>query len=216
MTISIDNEDRDMLSDHVRSFIKNAPGGTCRTLREFQQIAGYINWSLDVYTLFKPALSNLYAKMSGKNEPFAKIHVNQAVISDLTWFLERICLSSGVHLIEDPDWDQEAADVVLFTDACPTGLGFFYLKDLRRFQCIIDYAGGNTAPKETIFFFEVLAVCSALLHPLGSYLVTQKVMIFTDNTNTVDLYVLYLLTTRSSRSPSTPFLLTTVCYALFT
>jgi len=184
MTITMDAEDRDTLSDHVHSFIKNTPGGTRRTLREFQQIAGYINWSLNVYPLFKPALSNLYAKMSGKTESFAKIHVNQAIVTDLTWFLNRICLSSGVHLIEDPDWDQAAADVVLFADACLSGLGFFYLRDLRGYQCAIDYG----APKETILFFEALAVCSALLHALDSFSAAHKVMIYTDNTNTVNIF----------------------------
>ena len=43
MRVSMDEEDRVKLIQHVADFTAIAPGGTRRTLREFQQIAGWIN-----------------------------------------------------------------------------------------------------------------------------------------------------------------------------
>ena len=43
MRVSMDEEDRVKLIQHVADFTAIAPGGTHRTLREFQQIAGWIN-----------------------------------------------------------------------------------------------------------------------------------------------------------------------------
>src|SRR5271168_5413960 len=64
MRVSMDEEDRTRLIHQVSEFTATAPGGTRRTLREFQQLAGWINWSFNVFPLLKPALSNIYEKMS--------------------------------------------------------------------------------------------------------------------------------------------------------
>ena len=45
MRVSMDNTDKDQLIKYITDFVATAPGGTCRTLREFQQLAGWINWS---------------------------------------------------------------------------------------------------------------------------------------------------------------------------
>ena len=86
MHVSMDEEDRVRLLERISEFAATAPGGTRRTLREFQQLAGWINWVFNVYPLLKPALLNVYAKIGGKTEVHAKIFVNKAVIRDLNWF----------------------------------------------------------------------------------------------------------------------------------
>src|SRR6202522_662937 len=78
MRVSMDEEDRNRLLQHVTDFTATAPGGTRRTLREFQQLAGWINWSFNVLPLLKPALSNVYAKIGGKHQSHAKIFVSKA------------------------------------------------------------------------------------------------------------------------------------------
>ena len=54
MRVSMDEEDRVRLLQHVSDFAATAPGGMRRTLREFQQLAGWINWSSNVVLLLKP------------------------------------------------------------------------------------------------------------------------------------------------------------------
>src|ERR1700678_3418021 len=71
MRVSMDEEDRNRLLQHVTDFTATAPGGTRRTLREFQQLAGWINWSFNVLPLLKPALSIVYAKIGGKHQSHA-------------------------------------------------------------------------------------------------------------------------------------------------
>ena len=78
----MDEEDKTRLLQNVKEFSATAPGGTRRTLREFQQLTGWINWSFNVFPLLKPALSNVYAKMKGKVETHAKIFVSKAVVRD--------------------------------------------------------------------------------------------------------------------------------------
>ena len=98
MRVSMDEEDWSRLIQQVSEFIATAPGGTRCTLREFQQLAGWINWSFNVFPLLKPALSNIYAKIAGKSESHAKIFVSKAVIRDLDWFVEHVRSSDGVYL----------------------------------------------------------------------------------------------------------------------
>ena len=153
MRVSMDEEDQTRLIQQISDFIATAPGGTRRTLREFQQLAGWINWSFNVFPLLKPALSNVYAKISGKSESHAKIFVSKAVIRDLHWFVEHVRNSDGVYLFEDVDWDAEQADVIAYSDACLSGLGFFFENSDEGFQCSVP----QQPPKDTIFYFEALA-----------------------------------------------------------
>ena len=159
MRVSMDEEDRLRLIQRIMDFTATAPGGTRRTLKEFQQLAGWVNWSLNVFPLLKPALSNVYAKIGGKTESHAKIFVSKAVVKDLTWFVSHVQASNGVYLFQDEDWDVHQADLVAYTDACLTGLGFFFERTAEGFQCLVP----EHPPKDTIFYFEALAVVSLSL-----------------------------------------------------
>jgi hypothetical protein len=100
MRVLMDEEDRIRLIRQVSEFLATAPGGTRRTLWEFQQLAGWMNWSFNVFPLLKPALSNVYEKIGGKTESHAKIFVSKAVIRDLDWFILHARKSDGIYLFE--------------------------------------------------------------------------------------------------------------------
>ena len=90
-------------------------------------------------------------KIGGKSESHAKIFVSKAVIRDLDWFVEHVQNSDGVYLFENVDWDTEQADIVAYSDACLSGLGFFFEHSKEGFQCLVP----QDPPRDTIFFFEV-------------------------------------------------------------
>lgn len=184
MRVSMDEEDRTRLLQRVSDFSATAPGGTRRTLREFQQLAGWINWSFNVFPMLKPALSNVYAKIGGKTESHAKIFVSKAVIRDLDWFASHVRRSDGVYLFEDVDWRFEQADIVAYSDACLSGLGFYLETSNEGFQCLVP----QLPPKDTIFYFEALAVASIVDAVTRSSSIPSRLLIFSDNTNTVDIF----------------------------
>ena len=63
MSISISDERRKTLIQQVAEFTKP---GKRQILKEFQSVAGRVNWSLAVFPLLKPGLSAMYAKMADK------------------------------------------------------------------------------------------------------------------------------------------------------
>lgn len=63
MTITMPSDAQQDLITAIRSF---AHFGQRRSLREFQSLAGWINWALNAYPLLRPGLSVLYSKISGK------------------------------------------------------------------------------------------------------------------------------------------------------
>ena len=158
----MDEEDRVRLVQRVMDFTATAPGGTRRTLKEFQQLAGWINWSFNVFPLLKPALSNIYAKIAGKTESHAKIFVSKAVA----------------------DWDVHQADLVAYTDACLSGLGFYFERTAEGFQCQVP----EHPPKDTIFYFEALAVVSVVDAVTRLPSIPSRLLVFSDNTNSVDIF----------------------------
>ena len=184
MRILMDDEDCMRLIQHVTDFIATVPGGTRRTLHEFQQLAGWINWSFNVFPLLKPALSNVYAKLSGKVDSYAKVYVNKAVVRDLEWFVSHVQQSDGIFLFKDIDWQAHQADIVAYSDACLSGLGFYLQNTCEGFQCEVPH----DSPRDTIFYFEVLAVVSVVEAVTRLSSVPNRLLVFTDNTNTVDIF----------------------------
>ena len=163
MWVSMDGEDCDKLIQHIVNFTATAIKGTRRTLQEFQQLAGWINWSFNVFPLLKPNLSNMYAKISGKTESHAKIFVSKVV---------------------DVDWSKQQADFIAYCDACLSGLGFFFKGSKKGFQCVVP----QCPPKDMIFYFEALAVVSIVEAVRQLPSIPQRLLIFSDNTNTVDIF----------------------------
>src|SRR5271168_3780726 len=184
MRVSMDNTDQEKLIQHVSDFSATAPGGTRRTLREFQQLAGWVNWSFNVFPLLKPALSNVYMKIKGKTQSHAKIFVSKAVIQDLSWFVSHVQRSDGVYLFEDVDWDVQNANVTAYSDACMSGLGFFFEQSKNGYQCVVP----QNPLQGTIFYFEALAVVSVIDAITRLPSIPTRVLIFSDNSNTVDIF----------------------------
>jgi hypothetical protein len=180
----MDEEDRTRLIKNVTDFSATAPGGTRRTLREFQQLAGWINWSYNVFPLLKPALSNVYAKIRGKTESHAKIFVSKAVVQDLDWFVSHVQKSDGIYLFEDVNWELGQAEITAYSDACLSGLGFFFENSREGFQCVVP----QEPPKDTIFYFEMLAVVSVIDAVTRLPTVPTRLLIFSDSANTVDIF----------------------------
>ena len=64
--------------------------------------------------------------MNGKRNRDQRVYINNAIHEDLTWALTHIKNSDGVHLWKSLTWDPSEADHVMYCDACPEGMGFWY------------------------------------------------------------------------------------------
>jgi len=181
LTITMPLEARRELIDAIRVF---ANPNQRRSLRDFQRLAGWVNWALNVYPLLRSGLSNIYEKMRRGVSAFQKLSINNAIRDELHWLANHLELSDGVHIIRSQEWTRTQAQDTFFCDACPTGMGFWSSKTYEGFQCAI--------PKTTrngIFFFEALTVLSALHHVCEHVLPKpQRLAILTDSANTFDMF----------------------------
>ncbi|KIK73628.1 hypothetical protein PAXRUDRAFT_177923, partial [Paxillus rubicundulus Ve08.2h10] len=59
-------------------------------LHEYQQLAGWVNWGLNVFPYLQPGLSVLYTKMSRKKKGFACICVNLQGVAELLWIANHL------------------------------------------------------------------------------------------------------------------------------
>ncbi|KAE9389328.1 hypothetical protein BT96DRAFT_774091, partial [Gymnopus androsaceus JB14] len=118
MTITMPLEARSDLLEEIQRF---AGVGKHWTLKEYQHLGGWINWSLNVYPLLHPGLLALYEKMAGKSRLNDQIWTNKAVIWELLWFAEKVEILDGMRMLDNEEWGVEEADLVLYCDACPAG-----------------------------------------------------------------------------------------------
>ena len=78
-----------------------------------------MNWVSDVLPLGHPALRKFYQKVSEKKNMNIGIALNADVTRNLKWLLEVIPKAVGVHFIDTMHWDDQEANLVLWTDTSP-------------------------------------------------------------------------------------------------
>ncbi|PBK81542.1 hypothetical protein ARMGADRAFT_948010 [Armillaria gallica] len=189
MTVTLPPESKAELIAAVREFIDTSSHR--RTVSEWKQLAGWMNWSLNMFPLLKPALCNVYEKISGRHKAYKKIYLNEAVKGDLEWFLHHIQASPGILLFDALDWDPEKeTNLTILCDACMSGMGFWIPELLLGFFAPVPC----DPPKDTIFFWEALCIVAALewfcesMRQDSTLTHRLQVTIKTDNSNTVDLF----------------------------
>ena len=162
MTLTLPEPAKVRLINELRFWVEKPPKTSSGSfkLKHWERLAGWFNWALNVYPLLRPALNNVYAKMGGKQNREQRVYINNAIREDLAWALTHVENSDGVHLFKSISWTPSLADFVIYCDACPEGLGFWYpfSKEGYYAPTPID------APTNAIFYFETLAILSALTH----------------------------------------------------
>ncbi|KAL7279056.1 hypothetical protein ACG7TL_006891 [Trametes sanguinea] len=193
MTVTLPDDARAKLLSAIHDFGNCSPGHRRRSLAEFQAFAGYANWAFNVFPALRPALSNIYDKMSGKSSRHAGIYINAAIISDLAWFAQHVERAKGIHLLTALAWTPAdlvpgaLADEFALTDASACGIGIFFPWHNLAFYCPLP----SDPPRDTIFFFEALAVCMAI-HRVAAWRsaarLVSRLAILSDNSNTVAMF----------------------------
>jgi hypothetical protein len=168
----------------LESFLESSTHGKRLELREFQRLAGWVNWALNVFPHLKPGLSNCYSKMAGKDNPKAQVYVNKRMREDLMWLINHLRSASGVRVYKSLFWDVTLSDLEIYCDASQDGLAFYIPSIRTAFRSDLPCE----PPTEHIFFFEALAVCSALHETTRLPSIPSKLTIHTDNSNTVNIY----------------------------
>ena len=100
------------------------------------------------------------------------------------WAVSHIECSPGVHLFKSFAWGPDSADFVIYCDACPDGMGFWYLVSKEGYYAPTPV----NVPTNVIFYFEALCVLSALVDVQRKAPHGSKVLIYTDNANCVDIF----------------------------
>ncbi|KDR82212.1 hypothetical protein GALMADRAFT_18481, partial [Galerina marginata CBS 339.88] len=196
MSITMPADSRCDLISAIRAF---AVPGRRPKLSDYQRLAGWINWSLNVFPLLRPGLSALYAKIKGKNQQYREIYVNKQVCGELLWVANHMESLPGIFMVDSVDWSLAHADLTILCDASPLAMGFWIPSLFLGFQSAFQNDGSLP-----IFFWEALSVLSALTWAVErSFPPPRRLLIFTDNSNTVSMF-------NSLRATSTynPILLT--------
>jgi len=158
--------------------------GVSWTLQWWQRLAGWMNWSFNVFPMICPALNNVYPKIFGKDQSLMKIWVNNDVWSDLKWAIGHLHNSLGVHLLSSVTWNAEDADETIFCDVCMDGLTFWYTNHWQGFFSPVS----SHLMGKMIFFYEALATTSATNNLQGMGMYHLKIMVYTDSMKTVNIF----------------------------
>lgn len=185
LTITLPKKKKMELLEELNRFIirKEHKRGKQFTLQEFLRLAGWLNWSFNVFPLIRPALNTLYAKISGMERKNALVRMNRMISQDLEWGEKHIKALSGIILLRELDWALGAADMNIFCDASSVGLGFWIENTNQGFYAKVPIE----VPDNMNFFREALCVASAL-NIVAPRLKNSHLVIYTDNQNTVDIY----------------------------
>ena len=180
LTFSLPKESKDRLSEGLSAWSLQ---GVRKTVKEWQQVAGWMNWVFNVFPLLRPCLNGLYDKIKGKKQE-ARIWANTSIWEDLLWAKALLDESSGVRLFKSTTWEVNEATCIAETDVCPQGFAFWYPNLGQGFA--------TTTPPDTpssqIIFYEALAVLSVLDNARYRFRSGSKIIIYCDNSVTVAMF----------------------------
>ena len=109
----------------------------------------------------------------------------------MSWAIDHLKCSDGIHLLTSFTWTPNSADFTIFCDACPDGMGFWYLVSKDGYYVPTPV----NIPSNVIFYLEALCVLSTLEHVQTKAEHGLKFLIYTDNSNTADIFTVYHPTT---------------------
>lgn len=183
LSISLDRQSRQEHVAAIRSFL--ATPSRRQPLIAWQRLLGWASWALNIAPLLRPALQSSYAKTRGKTSRGVLIFLNATVRRDLSWFADTLEAWDGIHLLEARAWGPEDADLKIYTDASGFGLGFWAPDRQVGFQAArFEHVRANGV----IFYWEALAVVSALEWACSLNPRPKRVAIYCDNSNTVSAF----------------------------
>lgn len=182
MTIRMGEQDREDLATALLTFL-GAPK-RAQPLRKWQSMLGWMNWALNAMPHARPALSSAYSKISGKSFAHAPVYLNADVRHDFEWFVARLRSGSGLSLIRGNNWTPSEADVTIYCDACPAGMGFWSPSHWKAFyfRCLPEFGKNSN-------FCEAAAIVSALQWALSLNLPSNpRILIYSDNLAAVEVF----------------------------
>ena len=169
-------------------------GSSSFPLKKWQCLAGWLNWSFNVYPHLCPCLNNIYHKIGGKERGEELIYVNNEIRADLVWAADHISKSDGVHLIRSFYWPLESACLTIYCDTSLTSMGFWLPDENVGYHSPIppNFIPHNLPARDWILPYESLCVLSALQHAADNLLMIHesdsRIVIFTDSNNTVNIF----------------------------
>ncbi|KAF9003626.1 hypothetical protein BDQ17DRAFT_1171017, partial [Cyathus striatus] len=99
LTISLDSAKWEELISFISWFCSLAP--IKHPLKEFQRLARWINWILNIFPLLHSGLFSIYQKTADKDEANLYIYINNAICSDLHWLLAHLHRQQDLLILED-------------------------------------------------------------------------------------------------------------------
>ena len=181
LTFTLPDVARDRLILELETWISDK--SSRYRLRRWQKLAGWINWALNVYPDLRPCLNAFYCKIAGKTKPSLYVRINNDVRDDFKWALDTLQHLPPVRLLHSLSWGPMDASLTVYCDACPKGMGFWFPATNAAFYSDVP---AHTPP--LIYYTEALCVLSAIQHCCDIMLSHQRLLIYTDNMNVVDIF----------------------------
>ena len=98
-------------------------------LKDFQCIAGHLNWALNIYPYLQPGPYVLYAKTASKLFQKALLWVNWDVKRELPWVVDHLLCSDSIYFLQSISWsfdDLSPSVPQVYCNASPFALGIWY------------------------------------------------------------------------------------------
>jgi len=181
LTFSLPTIARDRLTTELETWVSSK--NTRFRLRRWQKLGGWLNWVFNVYPMLRPSLTSFYQKVAGKTVSHQYVHINNDVRSDFAWALETLTHLQPVLLLHSLVWQPSEASLTAYCDACPEGLGFWFPSTEMGY-----YSTAPTNVPTLIFYLEALCVLSALELGCRKLPPHSRLLLYTDNQNTVDIF----------------------------
>jgi len=129
-------------------------------------------------------LQSAYSKISGKQISRTLVFLNCDVICHFTWLADTIDSFNSIHILDSIEWGQYDTDLTIYCDVSLTGLGFVIPSRKLGFTSTVPPISKLTM----IFYYEALAITSAVLWASGITPSIHCLLIYSDSLNCMEMF----------------------------
>src|SRR5258708_5796929 len=107
LTISLPKDKLTELRDMIRTFLKKR----AQPLKDWWELLGVANWTLQAAPKLKPALYSSFDAISGKTKQNEKVFLTDEIISDLNWFSQHLGKARPIGIMDGGPWEKGQEDL---------------------------------------------------------------------------------------------------------
>lgn len=152
---------------------------TKTTVKDIRQIAGKVNWTIEVNPLLRPGVDCLYRLVTGRMDPKETCTIDEETQQNLIWLAKHLRKPNGISFMYSIAWSRDEATQIIYATTLKGGMSFY----IPRNQLLkyVPFPPQLTTDRELSLYGLANVACAIEWASRGLGTVRKRVLIYVED-----------------------------------